>query len=189
MQSNTTITALLLLAISLQTIMTAPAVMQTISTVRLLSAHTGLYVQSLPQLAANAGDMMNDPESTKFVVDFTSNGLLTLRRQSALSQFLSIQEREDSNAAVTYTTVPEEEEEMMMGSGLAPLITKPAHTEFEYHYEHSIFSTVLRVVHSNGRYCYLAFEENGYLVQDPCEEDIDLYKARLMLVAFRENNY
>lgn len=170
-------TVLLSLAVS-QPTMAAPVQQQRANTVRLLSAHTGLYVQSLPDLSANAGDLMDD-QSTKFVVEFSSDGRLRFRRFSDRSQFLSLQEREDSGV-VTYT----ESEEINGGSGLSPLLI--SHTEFEYHYEPTVFSTVLRVRHSNGRYCYLAFEENGNLVKDPCAESIDLYQARLMLVAFRE---
>ncbi len=168
--------------------MAAP-LQQRANTVRLLSAHTGLYVQSLSHLMANAGDLMND-ESTKFLVDFMSNGLVTLRRFSMMSEFLSIEERESVDV-ITYTS-----DEMTIGSGQAPSDKLTAlapltitHTEFEYHYEPSIFSTVLRVRHSNGRYCYLAFEENGHLVTDPCDESLDLYKARLMLVAVREKEH
>ncbi len=153
------------------------APVQRMSKVRLLSINTGFYVQAKPELSANAGDLTTD-ESTQFVVDFTADGLVTIRRVSELSEFLSVQET-DHSGLVSYTL-----EESGSGGALIPQLN--SHINFEYHYEPSIYSTVLRVRHSNGRYCYLAFEENGHLVEEPCSENLDLYKARVMLVAIRE---
>ena len=157
--------------------MSSGAPVQRMSKARLLSISTGFYVQSKPELSANAGDLTAD-ESTQFVVDFAGDGLVTIRRLTELSQFLSVQETEHSGL-VGYTL-----EESGSGSALMPQLS--SHIHFEYHYERSVYSTVLRVRHSNGRYCYLAFEENGRLVEDPCSENLDLYKARVMLVAIRE---
>lgn len=146
---------------------------------RLLSVHTGYYVQLKPDngITANAGDLNADP-STQFIINF-SNGLLTLARVEDMDQLLTLQEAENSTS-ILFTA----SNNIMMGSGDSLF---PSHVQFEYRFEFSVLSTVLRARHSNGQYCYLAFEENGNLVEDPCSPDLDLDKARVVLVPLRDH--
>ena len=144
-------------------------------TARLNSVHTGFYVQVTPDgtLSATAGDLaIND--STRFIVEPITNECLSIRRVNDLSSYLSLQESADTGT-VTFNSVSDE------GSGD---LLVPSHTVFEYAYvaQSQVFSTVLRVRHSNGNWCYLAFEEDGSMVDDPCDPNLNIFKARVKLI-------
>lgn len=158
--------------------------------VRILSLNTGLYVhlKAGGVAYANAGDLTAD-HSTHFFFAFTSDGGITLRNEQTENNYLTLYEDGESGIIAH-----PQDDQISSGSGDIPNTLEQAtdttssiqHTSWVYGSEPSLgmFANVLSVQHSSGKKCYLAFEEDGTLVADPCNiPDTELYKAEVMLNA------
>ena len=121
-------------------------------------------------LSATAGDRVVN-ESTQFIVEPKINDYLSIRRVNDLSSYLSLQESADTGT-LTFSSVSDE--------GSADDLA-PSNNVFEYPLSTQLH-TVLRVRHSNGNWCYLAFEEDGSIVDDPCNPNLDTSKAKVRLI-------
>ena len=143
--------------------------------VQILHLHTGRYVQLEADGVVHAKADSND--GTHFYMDFNSDHGIKLRNVQAEDSYLTLYEDGES-ATITHS----QDDQTASGSGdtLEPATTEVTpsikHTSWEYD------GTYLRVHHSGNHFCYLAFEEDGTLVEDPCSTTLDLSKATVMLV-------